>query len=199
MSDQFKVGIILELQDRFSAGLRSVSAMLTSTQSHLSGINASIGKMRQLQSTYSNIASVGKSIANTGISALQATIDPAKEYVHQLNLMNMNGLKHLDIQKNIQASWKTAAAVPTSTPAGNLAALSDLRTIFVGKNAAQEGRDLLPTFQRIQATLDASQHKLGGHTSHDIVFSAAKAVEMMGVLDPEKFKHHLSEMTRVAS
>lgn len=197
MSDQFKVSVMVELQDRFSNGLKSISNALNSVHSQMSGMNSHIQHFQKMQQAYSQIASVGQAMQGAGVTALKAMIDPAKEYNHQLNLMKMNGLSHIEILRNQQAAWKTAGLVPTSTPAGNLAGLSDLRTVFVGKNAAEEGRDLLPTFQKSQAVLDASAHTLKGHSSHDIVFSMAKAIEMMGQLNPEKFKHHMDMMTRV--
>lgn len=197
MNDQFKVSIQVELQDRFSAGLKAMSHAMGAVHTQMSGINTYMSKFKNIQNQYSQIASLGRSIQTAGLDGLKAVLDPAKEYAHQLNLMNMNGLKHLEIQKNIAAAWKTAGDVPTSTPASNLAALMDLRTVFVGKNASQEGRDLLTTFQKAQTMLDASAHTLKGHSSHDMVFSMAKAIEMMGQLDPKKFEHHMNQMARV--
>lgn len=197
--NNFLVGVEIFLHDRFTGGLQSMAQAVTGMTSHMRGVNASLGRFSQIQSQFSNIKSVGDTMMSGGLAAMKAVLDPAKEYNHQLNLMNMAGLRHLDIQQNIKAAWDTAAKVQTSTPTQNLHALGDLRTIF-GRDpkSMDEARALLPKFEKAQAILDASSNELRhGKSGHDIVFSMAKAIEMMGkIRDPEQFNHQIEMMTR---
>lgn len=199
--NMFTVGVqILLNNSAFMRGMQSMSRAVSAAGIHMGSVNNALSKFQSITNQFSALKGFGDSLRNAGLGAIQEVIDPAKEYVHQLNLMNMNGMEHIQQIKNIETAWKTARDVSTSTPTGNLRALMDLRTIFGGNDGAMdESRHLLPKFMRTQAILDASSEELKkGTKSSDIVFSMAKAIEMMGkIRNPQDFEHHMDMMTRV--
>lgn len=200
----FTVGVTVQLIDRVTGGLNFISNSMLAAGQHTNTLTQHVQKLQMQLMALQQLGDVGKGVMRGSMHMLQGMIDPAKEYVHQVNLMNMAGMQHLEIQKQIASAWDTSRTVVTSTVTENLKALGDMATIL-GRRPGDlaEGRGLLTHLAKMQAILRGSVEGLGeAGRAEDLSFSAVKATEMLLKMtgtpaDAEQIKHHLEQMTRV--
>jgi len=184
--------------DRFSAGMGNISASLLRTQKQADEFHAKMKGLAVSMQAMSAFKSVGEDMFKFGAGGLAAVIEPAKEYVHVLNQMNMAGVKQSEIAKNVRTAWEVAGKMPMTTPTSNLKAINDLSNFFIKKGGDfSEARELLPSFMRSQLIFEGiSENKVDAHTQ---VYSMAKALEMIGAVNNRKdFEHQQNMMNRVA-
>lgn len=125
-----------------------------------------------------------------GLYLLDKIVKPATEYAHQLQLMNVSGMKHLEIVKATQAAWDAMKVTPTTTAAENLAAIRELRMVFGDTGHAIK---YMPLVQQMQGVLS---NLLGGNAG-DQAYTVAKALEMKGaVRTPGEFKTQADLMVK---
>jgi hypothetical protein len=157
-----------------------------------------------------------------GLKALKDTLEPAREYAHQLSVMNNMGFHQVEIAQAIGDAWKTTGEVMTTTATENLRSLTDLRNILISQEREQYGAKLpakgtrereaidafdwqasraaLPAVARMEAALKAASPKLFGEgdEAREFAFSAAKALDIRGaVQDPKRFQEELERMGQV--
>ncbi len=196
----YQVGIEIHLVDHVSMAMAKVNQAMMLAHGHTVKFQQQMAKLQNTMMKFQAMSVAGNAMFSTAASDLNAMIDPAKEYAHQLNLMNMAGMEHVEIQKNIQAAWETSRNIPTTNPASNMAALGDMRIVFGDdpKHLA-EARSLLPDFAKIQTIMSAATHdQAAGHQQTDQIFAAVKGIEMLGkIRTEEQFRHYAEQMTRV--
>lgn len=105
-----------------------------------------------------------------GLSILGKTVDAAKDYAHQLSLVNTLGLKHAEVTSIINKSWETSRQVVTTTAAENLEAIRELRSAF-GAGQEEHALGILGTVQRAKAILTSLTGKEQAHVGFDMVKS----------------------------
>lgn len=195
----YSVGVTIHMVDRFSAGMSAFGRSLLAQQRHVNNFHTKMKQLHQTMATIHMAEKLGHGMMNFGASGLQAVVEPAKEYVHQLNLMNMAGLKQTEIQKNIAAAWDASSKMQFTNPTDNIKALMDLKNFFAdSKLNMDEARHLLPSFLKSQAILTASAHDTG-FDAHGETYAMAKSMEMIGAVnDPKRFEHEMDMMNRVA-
>lgn len=108
-----------------------------------------------------------------GLSILGKTVDAAKDYAHQLSLVNTLGLKHAEVTSIINKSWETSRQVVTTTATENLEAIRELRSAF-GAGQEEHALGILDTVQRAKAILTSLTGKEQIHVGFDMV----KAIEL---------------------
>lgn len=127
------------------------------------------------QKTLQDIRSLGVKMALTG-GALAlpfvAAISKAKEYQHQLALMNQAGMSHLEIVKATSAAWSSMRDVPTASATEMLSTISHLRMVL-GSTAHAIA------FAPIAAKTNAMLSSFRGKPS-DEGYELAKALELRG-------------------
>jgi hypothetical protein len=137
----------------------------------------------------------GAAVAGTGLFGLALigkTVPAAKEYVHQLQQMNIAGMKQVEIAKATSAAWAAAKSVPTSDATENLVAIRELRMVFGDTNHAIAN---MPTVQRLQAVLANTKGGMAG--GQDEAYTVAKALEMKGaVRTPGEFNTQADMMAK---
>lgn len=196
----YSAGIEIHLIDHVTAAMANVNKALVMAQGNTTAFQKALEKTHTQMMRLQAMEFAGNQMFQGAAAGLNAMVEPAREYAHQLNIMKMNAMEFHDMQNQIKAAWDTSFTVP-STPTENLQALTDMRTIFGGKQEnLEEARHLLPTFKKIETIMAASAHD-PNHSPAEAtnqIFAAVKAMEMRGkVRNPQEFEHGIEEMTRV--
>jgi hypothetical protein len=190
MFETYKVAVRLSLIDGVSGGLFSMSKHFATTGRDVDALQAKLHNLQKL--TMIGAAASGAGIFGLGL--IGKAIKPAEEYTHQLNIMNMAGMKQAEIAEAVGAAWRLAGQNMTTTATGNLKALLDLRNIT---GSFEEAKTFLPIMQRMETVLAASKEgKVSGH-SGDLAFSAMKALDIRGAASGENRDRQADMMTRV--
>jgi hypothetical protein len=191
MFEAYKVAVKLSLINNVSSGLVAISQQFMKTGKDVDALHARLDNLRKI--TLLGAAASGAGIFGLGI--IGKALKPAEEYTHQLNIMNMAGMKQAEIADAVGAAWKLAGDNMTTTATGNLKALLDLRNVT---GSLSEAREFLPIMQRMQTVLAASKDGHVSGNAGDLAFSAMKALDIRGAVnDPEALKRQADLMTRV--
>lgn len=123
-----------------------------------------------------------------GLHAIGHALKPAKEYQHELALMDQTSMKHEERVQAIAQAWKTTGQVLTTNVAGNLSSIMELRQVFGGEKPEQFQHALqnLGMIQKIQGLLGT--YAGVGKAGEGQAYTLAKALEIRGaVKTPEEF------------
>src|SRR5690348_16829773 len=126
MFEAYKVGIRLSLVSNVATGLAAMSRQFAATHAQAQALQLQLNRLRALAMTGGAITGFGL----FGLHAMDKMLGPAEEYAHQLNVMNMAGMSHLDQVRAIGDAWKTTHTVITTTATDNLRTLLDLRNVL---------------------------------------------------------------------
>lgn len=191
MFEAYKVGVKISLINHVSAGLLLMSRQFAGTNAHA----------QQLQKTLIGIktlGAVGAAAAGAGflgLGIIAKMVKPATEYAHQLNIMNMAGLKQKELADAIGDAWKNTGTVITTTATENLRSLLDLRNVLGNMD---EARMALPVVSRIQAVLASSSEGQISGNSKDLAYSMAKALDIIGAAqNKQSFERQAEMMSKV--
>lgn len=191
MFEAYKIGIKISLINNVSSGLVAISAAMQKAHGDATALQSQLNRIKMLMASGAMMTGAGA----FGLGLIGKTIEPAKEYAHQLNIMNMAGMKQVEIAGAISAAWKTAGDNVTTTATGNLKSILDLRNIT---GSMHEAVEFMPIMARMQTILAASKEGKISSASGDLAFSAMKALDIRGAVnDPERLKHQSDLMTRV--
>jgi hypothetical protein len=188
MSYAYSVSVKLSVANLASQGLRLIATDMLK----LHGVTTSL----QTKMSALKLAAVGYGLDKMGTGifhGLEKTVSAATEYTHQLALMNAQGMTHAEIARSIGAAWATSNQVLTSTAAGNLKQLRELRSIF-GTQHMDEAYAVLPSVMRTQAVLEA----LTGRQNDQIGIQMAKVAELRqtGVMTLPFLQRNMNELSR---
>lgn len=199
MLNLFRVGVTVALMDRVSGALGTIGAALDKAHHHTSSYQDGIKKLQSQMDKLGAAKMIGQEAFHASVGALDAMIDPAKEYTSQIVRMNMAGLEHETIANNIGAAWETAGKVMTTTATDNLRTLSELYGVITEKGGSmQEARELLPRFQEMKMVLMASsEHPIEDVKVEGLAYDAVKAAEMVGKTGKEDIIHMADMMEKV--
>ena len=189
--DAYTVAVKLTLVNGVSAGLSLISRHFAKAEGDVKSYQKRLEEINKLM--LFGGAALGSGAFGLGLIA--KAIKPAEEYTHQLNIMNMAGMKQKDIADSVGSAWKLAGENLTTTATGNLKMLLDLRNVT---GSLQEAKTFLPIMAQMQTVLAASKEGEVSANSGDLAFSAMKALDIRGAVnDPEVLKRQADLMTRV--
>lgn len=191
MLDAYHVAVKVALKDGVTAGLLGMSKQFAVLGKDADKFKEKLAGIQKIA-----IAGVGLLAGGMfGTHLISKALKPAEEYAHQLNIMNMAGMTHLEIANAVSAAWKTTSTVITSTATGNLKTIMDLRNVF-GKTG--EAIQYLPELARIQAVLGASSEGSIRQNSDTLVYSLAKALDIRGAVNSaSQFNTQAEAMAKV--
>ncbi len=196
--EAYKVAVRLSLINGVSAGLISMVGQFQSLGKQIGNTNASLTTTEVLLARLKKQTLIGGAllgVGGVGLDLVGKLIKPASEYAHQLNIMNMAGLKQQEIAEAVGDAWKNTHTVITTTATENLRSLMDLRNILGGMG---EARLALPIVSRIQAVLAASSEGQISGNSKELAYSMAKALDIIGAAQsPKAFEHQAELMAKV--
>lgn len=175
--DAYSVAVKLTLKDEVTQKLKTLGLTFDKLDKDSKSINE---RFESLSQKLDKIQQTGQKLFASGIAGMGLMgyiVKPAEEYAHQLNIMNMQGIKHQKIAEAIAAAWKTTSTVITSTATGNLKTIIDLRSIFGNMDEAVK---YLPEIARIQAILKSSSNSGVRDDAENLGFSLAKALDIRG-------------------
>lgn len=199
MLNLFKVGVTVALIDRVSGSLATVGSALDRAHKHTTAYQAAMQKVQTQMDRLHAVKAVGETAFRASAGAIDAMLDPAKEYTSQIVRMNMAGLEHQTIAKNVAAAWETTGSVITTTATDNLRTLSELYGVITEKGGSMtEARDLLPRFQEMKMVLMASTEMPAEEIKTDgLAYDAVKAAEMVGKTSKDDIIHMADMMEKV--
>ena len=121
-------------------------------------------------------------------------IDASKDYTHQLALMNAAGFTHKELAGSIASAWKTSGEVLTSTAAGNLETIRELRSAFGKGEGMEHAYAVLSQVQRASAIMDS----ITGKHQERVGFDMVKAIEFgtKGALSVQSLMTQSEMMTK---
>ncbi len=191
MFDSYRVAVKISLVNQVSTGLLAMSRQFQKTGADAEKLQLVLHRIKLLGITGAAIGGAGF----MGLGLLSKMLKPAEEYSHQLNIMNMAGLKHRELAEAIGDAWKNTGTVITTTATENLRTLLDLRNVL---GDLGEARVAMPMVSRIQAVLAAStEGKISGQ-SKDLAYGVAKSLDMIGaVQNKEMFEKQAELMSKV--
>lgn len=189
--DAYTVAVKLTLVNGVSAGLSLISRHFAKAEGDVKSYQKRLEGINKLM--LFGGAALGSGAFGLGL--IVKAIKPAEEYTHQLNIMNMAGMKQKDIADSVGSAWKLAGENLTTTATGNLKMLLDLRNVT---GSLQEAKTFLPIMAQMQTVLAASKEGKVSANSDDLAFSAMKALDVRGAVnDLEVLKRQADLMTRV--
>ena len=191
MFEAYKIGVKVSLVNHVSAGLLLMSKQFAGTDMEAQKLQKSLHSIKMMGIIGTAAAGAGF----LGLGIIAKMVKPATEYAHQLNIMNLAGLKHADMVGAIGDAWKNTGAVITTTATENLRSLLDLRNILGNMD---EARMALPIVSRIQAVLSSSSEGQIRGNSKDLSYSMAKALDIIGAAqNKEEFGRQAELMSKV--
>jgi len=189
--EAYKIAIKIALNNQVSSGLLAISNQMRKTGYDAEKLQLTLNKIKLLGMTGMAIGGAGF----LGLGIISRMLKPAEEYAHQLNIMNMAGLKHVDMVAAIGDAWKNTGTVITTTATQNLRTLLDLRNILGDMG---EARMALPIVSRIQAVLASSSEGRISGNAKELAYSMAKALDLIGAAqNKESFEHQAEMMSKV--
>lgn len=195
----FKIGVQLSLVDKVTGALGTVSHATIAANAHVNSFQANLMKLQQKMDKLSSAKFMGEAVLHASADALGAMVDPAKEYHDQIVRMNMAGIEHGTIVKNIASAWETAGKIMTTTPQENIKSLMELRSVLTEHGGSMtEARELLPRFQEMKMVLLGASEMAPDDAKVDaMTFDAVKASEMIGKVSKEGIMHMADILERV--
>lgn len=191
MFDAYTVAVKVALHDKVTSGLMGMSATFKRLGADAEAFQKKLAGIKKM-------AFIGAGIGGAGLLGLDVfskMAKPAEEYAHLLNVLNIQGNTHLQIAQAIGAAWKTTGSVITSSIGGNLKTFIDLKNIFRGN--IQEAISFMPEFAKFAAVLGAATDGKIHASADDLAYSAAKALDMRGAINPTEFRKESLMMAKV--
>ncbi len=190
MFEAYKIGVKLSLIDGATGGLVALASRFRSTSQDAGELEKRLHRIQSL--AIKGAALMGAGLA--GFKLLQGPINAAKEYTHQLELMNQAGMSHAEIMRAINTSYGMLKSTPTAGLSETLKTIRELRGVFVHPDDAFQYA--APVMQA-DAVLSAQLPGISKGRLHDEAYQAAKAIEMAnGVRSPAEFMKQLEMMTK---
>jgi hypothetical protein len=191
MFNAYSVAVKVRLLDQVTGGLLAMSKQFNLVNGNAVKLQAQLDKIKLMGMAGAGLGAAGF----MGLGVIGKMIKPAEEYVHQLNIMNMAGLKHVDMANAIGDAWKNTGTVITTTATENLRSILDLRNVL---GNMEEARMALPIVSRIQAVLAASSEGQISGNSKELSYSMAKALDIIGAAqDKQSFERQAEMMAKV--
>lgn len=190
MFEAYSVAVRVSLINGVTSGLMNISRAFAQSHGH------AVALQRQLDQIKFKLLA-GAALTGTGLfglSLIEKTVPAAREYAHQIQQMNVAGMKQVEIAKAVSAAWGIAGQVPTATASENLKAIRELRMVFGDSQAAIAN---VATVQRLQAILQNTSDGHGGRFGGDQAYTVAKALETKGaVRTPGEFNTQADMMAK---
>lgn len=191
MFDAYRVAVKISLVNNVSTGLLGISRQLIGTGKDVDALQAKLSKLKKLTLIGGAMSAGGV----FGLGMIGKALKPATEYAHQLNIMNMAGLKQKELADAIGDAWRNTGTVITTTATENLRSLLDLRNVL---GSMDEARMALPIVSRIQAVLASSSEGQISGNSKDLAYSMAKALDIIGAAqNKQSFERQAELMAKV--
>lgn len=190
MFEAYKIGVRISLISNVSTGLLAMANHFKLVGAQADVLQAKLSRLKVLGIAGFAVGAAGFA----GLDLIGKLVEPAEDYAHQINIMNMAGLKHAEIVKNIAAAWKTTHSVITTNATENIKDLMDMRSIFGHSSIA---RAELPLIEQIKSVLIASNETRVSGQASNFAYSMTKALDMLGLAkDPSAFNASAQMMAR---
>lgn len=191
MFNAYSVAVEVSLVNKVTAGLLAMSKQFGMVNGNAVALQAELNKIKLIGMAGAGFGAAGF----MGLGIIGKMIKPAEEYVHQLNIMNMAGVKHAELAGAVGDAWKNTGTIITTTATENLRSLLDLRNVLGNMD---EARMALPVVSRIQAVLAASSEGQISGNSKELAYSMAKALDIIGAAqNKDSFEKQAEMMSKV--
>ena len=191
MFGSYEVAVKLTLLNGVTSGLLSLSRQFAMVHTDAKVLQSRLERLGIAAAKSGAAMAVG----GFGLGLISKALKPAEEYAHQLNILNMAGLKQAEIAQLVGSAWANTRTVITTTATENLRTLLDLRNVF---GSIEEARMALPTITKMQTVLASSSEGQIAGNSKELGYSMAKLLDILGkAQDPATFEKWANGVTRV--
>ena len=192
MFTAYKIGITVALTNQVSSALGMIARDFVKTEAAATALK---GRLKEIALLATSGAILG-GLGYAGLRLTESLVKPATEYAHQLNIMNMAGLSHVEVAQAIGDAWRNTSTIITTTATGNLRMLLDLRNVL---GSLAEAQAALPIVSKIQAVMaSSSEEGVRRVASDNFAFNMAKALDIIGAArSPAEFERQAGMMSQV--
>lgn len=185
----YSVAIKLSVANLASQGVKLLAADLLKAHGQAVNLQDKLKALRMVAIGY-GMEKVGQGM----LGFLHKAVDGSKEYTHQLALMNAAGFTHKELAESVGSAWKTSHDVISSTAAGNIETIRELRSAFGAGEGMEHAYTMLPIVQRMNGIMTS----LTGKEQHNVGFDAVKAIEFgtKGALTVPEMQRQSEMMTK---
>lgn len=178
----YSVAVKVSLVNGVSAGLMGMSRAFAKVGGDARMLQRDIDKIKLSMIGGGLMAGTGF----LGLGLISKTLPYAKEYTHQLAMMNTAGMKQVEIAQSINAAWALNKSVPTSTATQNLEAIRSLRATL---GSTAEAVNFLPYSQKLTYILANSKGMKGSGDVQGEASAFARAMDIRNATnDPARLK-----------
>jgi len=195
MLDAYTVAVRVSLNgaDQLTTGLMGISRAFAKVHGDATRLQSKLDKIKLSLAAGAAIGGAGA----LGLAFLAKSVRPASEYAHQLNIINMAGLKQVEVAQAVAAAWRNSGEVMTTSATENLKALLDLRNVL---GSMPQAMAALPVVSKVGAVMAASSEGRISNNAQDIAFMMAKALDIIGAArDPQTFAREAGMMSKVVA
>lgn len=183
--DVWKIGVAMSLTNGMSPVIAIIAADVLGLKGKVNEVEAAFKAWKP-----AIMGAIGVLTGSAMIAGVAKLAGYGSEVNHQLELMKTAGMANVEIQQAMAQAMKTSRDVQTTTYAGNLEHIRELRYAF-GQTA--EANQFLSGVSQSNAILNAV--KGGGH---DQVWELVKSLEQKGLTtNPQEFMDYVNRMTQV--
>ncbi|MDK4804949.1 MAG: hypothetical protein OC190_00200 [Novosphingobium aromaticivorans] len=185
----YSVAIKLSVANLASKGVRLLANDLLKAHGAATNLQDKLSALKMVAVGY------GLDRAGQGILGFMGkSIEAAKDYTHQIALMNAAGFTQKELAESIGSAWKTTGTVITTTAAQNLETIRELRSAFGKGEGMEHAYAVLPQVQRVSSILASMTGKEQSHVGFDMV----KAIELgsKGALTVESMMRQSEMMSK---
>lgn len=191
MLELYAIAVRVRLIDGVTRGLSAMALAFAKTHGNAKALQKELDSINFRLKAGAALIGAGA----LGFYILDKAVKPATEYAHQLNIMRMAGMSNLDIARATGDAWKNTGTVITTTATENLRAILDLKNVL---GSLKDAEFALPIVTKIGAVMTSSSETALSGNAHDIAFTMAKALDIIGAArDPAIFQHEAMLMTKV--
>jgi hypothetical protein len=191
MFEAYKVAVKITLVNEVTKNLTAMSALFGKLGKDVDVLQSKLNKLKKV----AVVGGVSLGAGLLGLKAFGKMLKPGEDYAHQLNIMNMAGLKQQEIAEATAAAWQLTGKVLTTTATGNLKTILDLRNVF---GSTKEAIAYAPEIARIGTVMRASSEGSVKDNADNLAYSIAKALDIRGAVNsPAVFSEQAEAMAKV--
>lgn len=195
MAEAYRIGVTLALENQVTGVLGIISRGFVQTEEKAIALQKSLAQIKAIGLSGAIMGGLGF----MGLKAIEGAVDPAKEYVHQLEMAKIAGMSQLEIAEATKAAWQTTGTVMSSSVSDNIKVIGELRTVL---GNTEEAVRFMPGMQKLGDVLQS----MTGKKAEGLAYTTMTAIEQMGgtvdprtgQIDPERAQRMIDLMTKAS-
>lgn len=194
--DTYQIAVRVILEDRASSALGQMVSRMNQAETAADKFKNKIEQLHGHLTKIRQMGAVGADMFREGVHFIHSMLEPARELNREMTKMNLAGLQHAEIQKNLATAWQSTN-IAGATYAGSLERLGEFQAILGPSGGKlQEARDILEPALKAQFVLGS----LTGDKDEAArqLQALVKISEMRGQLHSHQIVHNIEQGVKQA-